>query len=336
MKLKRMKGFKSFRTSWLMSNRHYIIPLLIVAIILDAGFALVFAVAAAVLWAVNKLRARLPIETRAKEPPQTIVYRKIGGAELKLDLYSPNPTVASTASGTATVVFAHGGGWISGARNQPNNISWCHFLVDRGFAVASIDYRFAYANKMADIIDDFSAAVDFIRVNADELLLPKPLILMGLSAGGHLALCHAAFNTIEQTTETAEAMRDIKAVVAYYSPSDLTDLFSTDDKSFFARFGAGTAMKSTPRFDEAAYDRFSPVNSLSVHMIPVLAVHGRNDEVVPYSSSVKLVRRLKEFKIPCRFLVHKSGGHGFEVRLKDYRTTMILEETVRFMRDICR
>ena len=187
---------------------------------------------------------------------------------------------------------------------------------------------------MADIIDDFSFAVNFVRENAEMLGLNRKLVLMGLSAGGHLALCHAAFNTFTQSPASARAMEGVKGVVAYYSPSDLKDLFSPEDKSFFARFGAGTALKAFPRFDEEAYEKYSPIYNLSKNMVPVMAVHGRQDEVVPYFSSVKLVRRLKELGVNCRFLVHKAGGHGFEVKLKDYRTTRILEETVRFIRKV--
>ena len=152
-----------------------------------------------------------------------------------------------------------------------------------------------------------------------------------MSAGGHLALHHAAFNTFEPNPN---AMSGIRGVVAYYSPSDLKDLFSPEDKSFFARFGAGTALRTLPRFDEDVYERYSPINYFSSRMVPVMAVHGRQDEVVPYFSSVKMIKRLKELEVTCRFLVHKTGGHGFEVRRKDYRTTLILEETVRFMKKI--
>jgi dipeptidyl aminopeptidase/acylaminoacyl peptidase len=67
-------------------------------------------------------------------------------------------------------------------------------------------------------------------------------------------------------------------------------------------------------------------------MIPTLVVHGRSDRLVPYTSSIDLVSKLKSKKIPCRFLVHKAAGHGFETHLKDFRTIRILEETVRFMK----
>jgi dipeptidyl aminopeptidase/acylaminoacyl peptidase len=152
---------------------------------------------------------------------------------------------------------------------------------------------------------------------------------MGLSAGGHLALSYAALNSHDKNSE---ALEGIKGVVAYYSPSDLRDLFSADHRSLFARLGAGTALKTLPGLDEETYRRYSPISWFTERMVPVMAVHGRADETVPYSSSVKMIRRLKVLGVKCRFLVHKTGGHGFEVRRKDYRTTRILEETVHFMR----
>ncbi len=323
-------NFRRIKNSWFVSNKHYLIPVFLFAAAVNAAVAIAFALAAIGIWGLNKMRARLPIDSGPAREPETLVYRTVGSAELRLDLWKP----AGGRPGTATIVFAHGGGWISGSRNQPNNVSWCRFLADRGFSVASIDYRFAYTNKMANIIDDFSAAVGYIRENAETLGLSRKLVLMGLSAGGHLALCHAAFNTFSQDKIAKKAMEGVCGVVAYYSPSDLKDLFSPEDKSFFARFSAGTAMKSFPRFDEESYEKYSPVNSFTKHMVPVMAVHGRLDETVPYASSVKMIKKLKELGVYCRFLVHKTGGHGFEVRRKDYRTTLILEETVRFIRRI--
>ena len=324
MKLRQLKN------SWLISNKHYLIPIFLLLSAVNVAAALLFGFLALIVWGVNKLRARLPIDSGVGGEFETIIFKTAGTAELKLDLWKPH----GAGEGTAAIVFAHGGGWISGLRNQPNVASWCRFLSSRGFSVASIDYRFAYMHTMADIISDFSDAVDYIRKNAGLLGISRKIILMGLSAGGHLALCHAAFNTAERSAASAAAMEGVRGLVAYYSPSDLNDLFSTDDKSFFARFGAGTALKTIPMFDDEIYHQYSPINYISDKMVPVMAVHGRNDEVVPYFSSVNLIKRLKESGVPHRFLVHKTGGHGFEVKLKDYRTTRILEETVRFMRKL--
>ncbi|MBI9106270.1 MAG: alpha/beta hydrolase [Spirochaetales bacterium] len=322
--------FKRLKNTWFIANKHYLIPVIIALAAVDAAFAVLFTVIAFIFWLRNKMGARLPIDSGGGSESETIVFKEIPGPDLKLDLWRPQ----AGGPGTATVVFAHGGGWISGYRNQPNIISWCRFLADRGFSIVSVDYRFAYTNNMAEIIEDYSDSVGFVRDNAERLGLSPKIILMGLSAGGHLALCHAAFNTREQSTVSKKAMEGVRGVVAYYSPSDLIDLFSPDDKSFFARFGASSAMKTLPRFDEEIYEKYSPINSFTERMVPVMAVHGRQDEVVPYNTSVKTIKRLKELGVSCRFLIHKNGGHGFEVKRKDYRTTLILEETIRFMRKL--
>ncbi len=104
---------------------------------------------------------------------------------------------------------------------------------------------------MDDILEDFSDAVSYIRSESTALgISSRNIILMGLSAGGHLALSYAAFNSSESNTGSMEGVR---GVIAYYSPSDLRDLFSTEDKSLFARFGAGTAVKTLYRYDDLDY-----------------------------------------------------------------------------------
>jgi acetyl esterase/lipase len=320
--------FKKFKRSWLLSNKHYLLPLFIILVLLDGVLALSGVFIALFIFLFNIIRARLPIDPGGSWGAEAHIYKKTDDAELKLDLYRPE----GNEWHNAVIVFAHGGGWISGTRNQQKNVSWCRFLASRGFTVASIDYRLAFTHTMDDIFEDFSDAVSFIKKESAVLgISSRNIILMGLSAGGHLALSYAACNSAGAKTEVMEGVR---GVVAYYSPSDLRDLFSTEDKSLFARFGAGTAIKTLPRFDEEAYLRYSPISWFTEKMVPVMAVHGRRDEIVPYSSSVKMIKRLKELKVPCRFLVHKTGGHGFEVISKDYRTTKILEETVQFIKNL--
>jgi len=320
--------FKQFKRSWLLSNKHYLLPLLILLMILNGALAFSGIIIALFIFLFNIIRARLPIDPGGSWEAESYIYKKTDDAELKLDLYRSG----NSEWQNAVILFAHGGGWISGSRIQPRNVSWCRFLSSRGFCVASIDYRFAFRHSMDDILEDFSDAVSYIRNESTALgISSRNIILMGLSAGGHLALSYAAFNSSESNTGPMEGVR---GVIAYYSPSDLRDLFSTEDKSLFARFGAGTAVKTLSHYDEEAYLRYSPTNWFTKKMVPVMAVHGRKDEIVPYSSSVKMIKRLKELGVTCRFLVHKTGGHGFEVISKDYRTTKILEETVQFVKNL--
>lgn len=324
----RIKKLERLKKSWLLSNRHYLLPLIGGLTVVNAALGLGSIVVVLAVSLVNVFRAKLPIDPGGTYEAETFVYKKAGNVELKLDVWHP----AGGELSRGTVFFAHGGGWISGFRNQPNNVSWCRFLASRGFSVVSIDYRFGFRNTMADILEDYSDALWFVKENAASLRISKDKItLLGLSAGGHLALSYAAFNS---SLKNKAALEGIKGVVAYYAPADLRDLFSDEDKSLFVRFAAASTMKTLPQFDEEAYRRYSPITWFTAEMAPVLVVHARKDQVVPFRSSFKMVKRLKELKVPCRFLVHKTGGHCFEVKSKDYRTTRILEETVRFMKNL--
>ena len=123
-------------------------------------------------------------------------------------------------------------------------------------------------------------------------------------------------------------------MVAYYSPSELSDLFSPDSKSLFARFAALATLKGTPKKENEVYTYYSPIEWISDKMLPVLIVHGKCDNIVPFESSVKLAKKLQEFGVPFKFFVHKKGDHGFEQSRKDYQTKKILEDTVKFMKDL--
>ncbi len=302
-----------------------IFPALVILAIVNFSAAVAGIIIVFIIYILNILRARLPIDPGGENHPETIIYKRAEDVELKLDLWSPPEKNRIPA----LVIFAHGGGWISGFRNQPNNVSWCRFLSSRGFTVASIDYRLGFKYRMSDILEDYSDAVSFIRHKFAGDEASGNIILIGLSAGGHLALSYAAYNTSQKNHQ---AMRGILSVIAYYAPSDLRDLYAPDDKSLFVRFAAGSTLKALPSFDEEAYIRYSPVTWLTSEMVPVLAVHGMKDETVPFRSSHTLIQKLKELGVHCRLLEHKNGGHCFEVKLRDIRTTQILEQTLRFIR----
>src|SRR5436190_19289123 len=64
-------------------------------------------------------------------PTTDIEYAKAGDQPLKLDLY------LSAVRGQPLLVYVHGGAWRGGSRANPPILA----LRDRGYAIASVDYR---------------------------------------------------------------------------------------------------------------------------------------------------------------------------------------------------
>ncbi|WP_121957887.1 alpha/beta hydrolase [Petrotoga sp. 9PWA.NaAc.5.4] len=248
---------------------------------------------------------------------------------MKFDIYFPS----KKKNAFPVVFFAHGGGWITGSRKLASATAWAKFLASRGFAVVSIDYRYAYFHKYEALIEDYSNALQYIKTHAKDLNIDKnKIILMGTSAGGTLSLYYAAYHTFNHNWEE---MQGITGVVSWYAPADLLDLWNQQVESLFAKFAITTTMKGSPKRKIEDYKLYSPINYVSKYMIPTLLVHGKKDTTVPVDSSIKLYKKLKEFGVDVSLLIHPKGDHSFELELKDFLTIKFVEKTVNFMKEVC-
>lgn len=316
-----------FQKSFFVVNKIYLFIIFIGLAIEDLTLGFYYFLLSLIIFGWKTLSSKVPIVTNKDFSKVTLTYKKTAKRDLKMDIWYPskNPTRSYPL-----IYFSHGGGWISGFRNQPNNVSWCKFLAGKGFIVASIDYRYGYRNSMDDILSDYSDGIKFLRKKHKQINFDKSKIqLMGLSAGGHLALLYSSYYTLRSN----KAMMDgIKSIVAYYPPTNLEDIFTSESKSLFARFATKQTMKGSPEDLKKIYDYYSPINYVSEKMIPTMIVHGVNDNTVPFQSSVNFVKKLSKYNIKYEFLVHRNADHSFDTRLKDYTTVNILNKTVRFLK----
>lgn len=104
-----------------------------------------------------------------------------------------------------------------------------------------------------------------------------------------------------------------------------------ESPSLFARFASATTLKRLPRKSKEVYEKYSPVNNIPDNFPKTLLVHGLRDTVVPYVSSVKMFKKLREKKIPSKLLLHPYGSHGFEFVLRDEKTLDMIEKTAMFL-----
>ena len=148
---------------------------------------------------------------------KTFEYVKRDSISLKLDFYTPQNPRADKAC----VIYCFGGGFFEGSRNGKESERACNALVEKGFYVASIDYRLGLKNLRFDTIpalkmhrvfenainiatEDCSAAIAFLCNNATTLNIdPKHIILTGCSAGAIMSLQtdYARANGLPQAAE---------------------------------------------------------------------------------------------------------------------------------------
>jgi alpha/beta hydrolase fold len=82
-----------------------------------------------------------------------LVYARVGGTSLRLDLYTP----AGTTSGLPTLLYLHGGGWAVGDKSDAA-VERLMPIVASGFAVASVNYRLVPSVSYPAPVHDVKAA----------------------------------------------------------------------------------------------------------------------------------------------------------------------------------
>jgi acetyl esterase/lipase len=113
------------------------------------------------------------------------------------------------------VLDIHGGGWaIGNARmDDPFNAALARAC---DVAVVSVDYRLAGATPIEGLLEDCLAAAVWLLESGPADLKDKPVIIVGESAGAHLAAA-----TLLQLKGRKDGLRRIAGAILYYGVYDL-------------------------------------------------------------------------------------------------------------------
>ncbi len=148
-----------------------------------------------------------------------LVYATVDGKPLALDVHMP-----AGVRHPPLIVFVHGGAWTTGSKNQ-----YPVFLRDRGFAVASVDFRSSNEARFPADVYDIKAAIRFLRAKASEYgYSSERIAIVGASSGGHLAALVGVSNgekSLEGTEgDSLNKSSSVQAIVSYFGASDLTTI----------------------------------------------------------------------------------------------------------------
>lgn len=121
---------------------------------------------------------------RKPNPPASDSFRYGVDPLQAVDIWKPKD-----AKGSAPLlVFVHGGGWTRGSKDNAVGPDKIAAFIRRGYVFAAINYRLVPQVGVADQPRDVAAAINFLRAKADALGIdPQRIVLMGHSAGAHLA-----------------------------------------------------------------------------------------------------------------------------------------------------
>jgi acetyl esterase/lipase len=170
------------------------------------------------------LRARWSPQLR--DPPRVPLERDVtiginqqSGAPIFADIWKPPDGVSPTRLG---VIYLHGSGWHFADKDLRTQRFFRH-LAGQGHMIMDVAYTLAPRAHLKGMLADVKQAIAWLKSHSDKYGVKQGrIVLMGGSAGGHLALLAAYTpNLPELQPEGIKADTSVRAVVSYYGPSDL-------------------------------------------------------------------------------------------------------------------
>lgn len=231
-----------------------------------------------------------------------IIYTKVKDWEGKMDLYLP----PKGSEPMPVVINIHGGGWNHGVKESQTGFN-TFFKI--GFAVANMEYRLTGQATAPAAVEDTRCALIYLIKNAKELNIDvNKIVIMGGSAGGHLALMGGLLANDHRFDGNCPGVDNIK-VAAIIDKYGITDVWDWG-------YGNKITSKSATRWlgDKADDKKFamsvSPINYVNKNSPPTFIVHGDADPTVPYQQSVDLHKKFLSAGVKTEFITVKGGGHG--------------------------
>jgi acetyl esterase/lipase len=137
------------------------------------------------------------------------------------------------------------------------------------------------------MLEDVKAAIRWTRANASRLNIdPASIVIVGYSAGGHLALTAAGTQNradMEGSGGNPGAGTQVEECVAFY-----------------------------PVVDGGPPSSVSPATYVGATYAPTVIFHGVADTTVPIESSQRFFQRLRDAKVPSELHTFEGAEHVFD------------------------
>lgn len=201
------------------------------------------------------------------------------------------------------------------------------FFAQRGYVIASIEYRTSNEAQFPDPLIDCKAAVRYLKAHAEAFCIdPNRICAMGESAGGTMA---SLLGTTKGITDYdkgdyLDESSDVKAVVDFYGLTDLTDgpmNIREDIPEWALQDFLGV------KYTDSVARRASAVYYVNAATPPFMIFHGDDDLLVPIKQSETLYYYLQKYGVDSEFYILKGAGHGAD----EFYQREVLERIITFL-----
>ena len=215
------------------------------------------------------------------------------------DIYTQ---VAPEKDARPTLIWIHGGGWITG--DKATNFKWTLHYLERGWHVVNINYRQGPDTAPLAVDDAMCAYQWVVETAQDGPMRSNRFVISGASAGGHLALVVGLLNS--SGDHPCRASTPPSAVVNWFGITDIEAVEEFLARTRPNRNYALTWIRDRRRISDISA-RYSPLSLITDSAPPIITIHGTADAVVPHEQAVALHSALRTRN---RLISIDGGGHG--------------------------
>lgn len=260
-----------------------------------------------------------------------------GDPDARLDVFYPDDPQAG--QGLLTIVWIHGGGFVSGSKDQIAN--YARILAGSGYAVAGVDYSVAPGSTYPTPLLQVNQALAYLARNAQRLHVdPRRLVLAGDSAGAQLAAQLANVITSPAYARTVGitpsiAPGQLVGVLLYCGPYAMTGSVTGGP---FARWFARTVQWSySGRRDYARDPRGATLaveNFVTPGFPPTFISVGNGDSLASQSYALAEALRREGVRVDALFFARgyrPELPHEYQFFLDTEEARLALNRSQRFL-----
>lgn len=258
------------------------------------------------------------------------------GADTTMDVFRP----ASASGALPTVVWIHGGAWISGMKENVD--PYLRILAAEGYTTIGVNYTIGPEGVYPLAVHQLDAALAYIDEHAEELGVdPDQIVLAGDSAGGQLASQMATLITSPDYAEIMGITPALKAdqLAATILNCGVYDLAALAELDGIAGWGFKSAMwaySGTKTWAEDSTGATMSTVDWVTEDFPATYISGGNGDGLTWLQSIPMAKRLDALGVEVTTLFwpmdHEPAlphEYQFHLDLPDAQTA--LQKTLDFL-----
>ncbi|MGL3150468.1 alpha/beta hydrolase [Microbacterium sp. A82] len=258
------------------------------------------------------------------------------GVDTTMDVFTP----ASATGPLPTIVWIHGGAWISGSKE--NVAPYMRILAAEGYTTIAVNYTLGPEGVYPKAVHQVNEALGYINDHADELNVDaSQIVLAGDSAGSQLASQMATLVTSEDYAEimgitpTLEA-NQVVATVLNCGVYDLAALAALDGVVGWGLKSSMWAYAGKKTWAEGSTGATMSTVNWVTEDFPTTYISGGNGDALTWLQSIPMAQRLDELGVDVTTLFwpapHEPAlPHEYQFHLDMPDAQTALQKTLAFL-----